>query len=258
MIIKHLLLSSESYTHTNWEFHNVNVRFSRLYYIIDGEAYYKENGQAVRFKKGHLYLTPVNTPFDLYENPDDKLLHTYVHIITLPEVTRFTEIEVIEGTPLADAVELWRKYARSEDYEPVSNIIQFLLSQIPGRFLSGNTVAERIKQYLDTLEGNELNTSAMSHALGYTREHITRSFYAMYKTTPNRYFNARRMNMAVEKLYRGETIQSVAEQLNYATAASFSKAFKKHFGSSPIRYVNALKRNEPAVDIPSVDRIIKN
>ena len=257
MIIKHLLLSSESYTHTNWEFHNVNVRFSRLYYIIDGEAYYKENGQAVRFKKGHLYLTPVNTPFDLYENPGDKLLHTYVHIKTLPEVTKFTEIEVVEGTPLADAVELWRKYARSEDYELISNIIQFLLSQISGRYIAGNTVAERIKQYLDNLEGTELNTAAMSHALGYTREHITRSFYSMYKTTPNRYFNARLMNMAVEKLFRGETIQSVAEQLNYATSAAFSKAFKKHFGSSPIQYVNALKRNEPAVLMPSKDKILK-
>ena len=257
MIIKHLLLASESYTHTNWEFHNVNVRFSRLYYIIDGEAYYKENGQAVRFKKGHLYLTPVNTPFDLYENADDKLLHTYVHIITVPEVTGFTEIEVIEGTPLADAVALWRKYARSEDYELITNIIQFLLSQISASFVSENTVVEKIKQYIDSIEGNELNTAAMSHALGYTREHITRSFYSMYKTTPKRYFNARLMSIAVEKLYRGETIQSVAEQLNYATAASFSKAFKKHFGSSPIRYVNALKKNEPAVYIPTADKNIR-
>ena len=98
----------------------------------------------------------------------------------------------------------------------------------------------------------------LTHPLGYSREHIIRAFSSMYKVTPTRYFNARRMNMAVEKLYRGETVQSVAEQLNYATAASFSKAFKKHFGSSPIQYVNALKRNEPAVDIPSADRIIKN
>ena len=258
MIIKHLLLASESYTHKGWKFQGVNVRFSRLYYVIDGEAYYKENGQAVRFKKGHLYLTPVNTPFDLYENADDKLLHTYVHIITVPEVTKFTEIEVKEGSPLADAVALWRKYARSEDYELISNIIQFLLSQISGSFQSSNTVAERIKQYLDGVEGNELNTADMSHALGYTREHITRSFYSMYKTTPKRYFNARLMSIAAEKLYRGETIQSVAEQMNYSTAAAFSKAFKKHFGSSPVRYVNALKRNEPAVYIPSADKVIKS
>lgn len=258
MTVNNLLLASESYTHTNWEFHNVNVRFSRLYYIIDGEAYYKENGQSVRFKKGHLYLTPVNTPFDLYENPGDKLLHTYVHIITLPEVTHFTEIKVEENTPLADAVALWRKYARCEDYELISNIIQFLLSQISDKLTSGNTVAERIKQYLDSLEDNELNTNAMCHSLGYTREHITRSFYSMYKTTPKRYFNASLMNVAIEKLYRGETIQSVAEQLNYATAASFSKAFKKHFGSSPVKYINALKKNEPAVYVPSADKIIKS
>ena len=258
MNINNLLLASESYTHTNWEFHNVNVRFSRLYYIIDGEAYYKENGQAVRFKKGHLYLTPVNTPFDLYENPDDKLLHTYVHIITLPEVTHFTEIRVDEGTPLADAVALWRKYARSEDYELITNIIQFLLSRISSDLLSGNTVAEKIKQYIDSLDSNTLSTKAMCHALGYTREHITRAFYSMYKTTPKRYFSARLMNLAVEKLYNGETIQSVAESMNYATSASFSKAFKKHFGSSPMQYVNALKRNEPAVDIPSADKIFKD
>ena len=254
MIIKHLLLASESYTHTNWEFKSVNVRFSRLYYIIDGEAYYRENGQAIRFKKNHLYLTPVNTPFDLYENSNDKLLHTYAHITTMPEVSHLTEIEVIDGTPLSDAVALWRKYARSEDYELISSIIQFLLSQISVISFSGNTAAERIKQYLDSLEGSDFNTKAMSHALGYTREHITRSFYSMYKTTPKRYLGARLMNMAVEKLYNGETIQSVAEQLNYATAASFSKAFKKHFGSSPIQYVNALKRNDPAVDVPSVDK----
>lgn len=258
MIIKHLLLASESYTHTNWEFRNVNVRFSRLYYIIDGEAYYREKEHAVRFKKGHLYLTPVNTPFDLYENPNDKLLHTYVHIITLPEITHFTEIKVEENTPLSDAVSLWRKYARSENYELISNIIAFLLSQISGNFLSESTVAERIKQYLDSLEGNELNTKAMSHELGYSREHITRAFSAMYKITPTRYFNARRMNAAVEKLCRGETAQSVAEQLNYSTAAAFSKAFKNHFGSSPVTYVNALKRNEPAVTLPSVDDTTKN
>ena len=57
--------------------------------------------------------------------------------------------------------------------------------------------------------------------------------------------------------YNGETIQSVAEQLNYATSAAFSKAFKKHFGSSPIKYVKALKRNEPAVLLPSTDKTSK-
>ena len=104
MIIQNLLWFNESYTHDNWVYKDVCVGFSRLYYILDGEGYYEENGKAIRFKKNHLYLTPVKKPFALYENPKDKLLHTYSHIITVPPVTALTEIEVTEGTPLADAV----------------------------------------------------------------------------------------------------------------------------------------------------------
>ena len=100
MIIKNVLQSSESYTHDNWIYKDVNVGFSRLYYIIDGEAYYEENGKKYRLKKGYVYLTPVKKCFTLYDNPKDKLFHTYSHIVTYPQVNEFTEIEVKKNTPL--------------------------------------------------------------------------------------------------------------------------------------------------------------
>lgn len=253
MIIKHLLLASESYTHQNWIYRNVNVGFSRLYYIIDGEAYYEENGQAVRFKKNHLYLTPVKKSFNLYENPDDKLLHTYVHITTLPAVAHFTEIEVVEGTPLANAVELWRKYARSEDYKLIADIIQFLLSQISEPYSSSNTVANQIKHYLDNMEVGSFDMSAMSRKFEYSREHITRVFHAVYHTTPRQYFNARKMNIALERLCEGGKVKEVADQLNFASPYSFSKAFKKHFGSSPRQYLNELKGDETTGEVFAKD-----
>lgn len=246
MIIKHLLLASESYTHENWIYRNVNVGFSRLYYIIDGEAYYEENGKAVRFKKGYLYLTPVRHSFTIYENPDDKLMHTYSHITTLSEVTRFTEIEVVEGTPLADAVALWRKYIHSGNTELISSTIQFLLSQLPEQYSDTNTVAERIKQYLDSVETSTLNMSAMSRDFGYSREHITRVFHAIYRATPKQYFNSRRMNRALERLYAGEKVKAVAERFDFASPYSFSQAFKKHFGASPKQYLAMLKSEEAA------------
>ena len=76
MIIQSLLLSNESYTHENWLYRDVSVGFSRLYYIIDGTAYYEENGVTHQLQPGYLYLTPVKKPFTLYEDPDHKLLHT--------------------------------------------------------------------------------------------------------------------------------------------------------------------------------------
>ena len=94
MIVQNILLANKSYTYQNWFHKDICVGFSRLYYIIDGEAYYEEDGRRIRLKNGHLYLTPVKSPFTLSENPSDKLLHTYVHITTLPEVKELIEIPV--------------------------------------------------------------------------------------------------------------------------------------------------------------------
>ena len=211
MIIKNLLLASKDYTHDNWVYRDVNVGFSRLYYIIDGEAYYEEDGRAVRFKKNYLYLTPVKHCFTIYDNPEDKLLHTFCHIVTLPAVTRFTEIEVIPGTPLADAVTLWRKYVKSDNRELISSTIQFLLSQISEQYSQKSTTAEQIKQYLDSLGTPSLDMTTASRELGYSREHITRVFHSVYRITPKQYFNSRRMSIALERLCDGEKVGTVAE-----------------------------------------------
>lgn len=243
MMIQNLLHASESYTHNNWVYRDVCVGFSRLYYIIDGEAYYEEEGKAVRFKKNHLYLTPVRKCFALYENPEDKLLHTYSHIITFPTVDQFTEVEVVEGTPLADAVALWRKYIHSDDTVLLTNIIVFLLSCIDHNLEQENTVAQKAKQYIDSLEEFSLDMTRLSHAVGYSREHVTRSFLSAYHTTPKKYFNCRRMDAALEKLSAGMLVKMVADDLGYASAYSFSKAFKKHFGLSPEQYTLMAKES---------------
>ena len=237
MMIQNLLLASESYTHDDWVYRDVCVGFSRLYYVIDGEAYYEEEGKVVRFKKNHLYLTPVRRNFTLYENAEDKLLHTYAHITTVPTIDRFTEIEVVEGTPLADAVSLWRKYIHSNDTALLSNILAFVLSCVDCSWEEEDSVAQKAKRYIDSLEEFSLDMAHLSRAVGYSREHITRSFLSAYHITPKKYFNCRRMDAALEKLRGGMLVKAVADDLGYASAYSFSKAFKKHFGQSPEQYM---------------------
>ena len=239
MIIKTLLYTSESYTHNDWVYKDVFVGFSRLYYIIDGEAYYEEDGKRVSFKKNHIYLTPVKKCFSLYENPKNKLFHTYAHITTLPAVTYFTEIEVFDGTPLADGVALWRKYIHSGNRELLMNIIQFVLSCIA---TEGNVsqLARQTKDYIDSFESTSLNMTELSNKLGYSREYITRTFTEAYKITPKHYLTIQVMNIALERLLSGANINEVADMLNYSSPYAFSKAFKKYFGISPKNYLLTL------------------
>ena len=240
MIIKNVLQSAEAYTHDNWVYKDVYVGFSRLYYIIDGEAYYEENGKKNQLKKGHVYLTPVKKYFTLYENPANKLLHTYSHIVTYPQVAEFTEIEVLANSPLEDAVKLWRKYINSTDFELQSSVIQLVLSCIDRQNIDAAGIALRAKSYVDSNGIVDLDMSKLSRALGYSREHITRAFSATYHITPKQYFNTRRMNLALSELVNGKRIYEVAEMLGFSSQYSFSKAFKKHFGLSPEKYLPTL------------------
>ena len=241
MIVQNVLLSDEGYTHQNWVYRNVCVGFSRMYYIIDGEAYYEEMGNRIRLKKGYIYLTPVKKPFDLYENPNNKLLHTYAHVTTVPPVTALTEIPVTEGTPLFDAVALWRKYARHKSPQLIRNVLQFVLACAEQHESEENTAAERTKRYLDSLTDYALDMERLQRDLAYSREHITRSFSAVYHTTPKKYVQLCRMNNALEQLLLGDSVKQVADRVGYASAYSFSKAFKQHFGLSPEKYLQTLK-----------------
>ena len=241
MIIQSLLLSDESYTHDNWLYRDVTVGFSRLYYILEGTAYYEENGKAHQLRPGYLYLTPVKKPFTLYEDAGHKLLHTYAHIVTLPAVDRFTEIEVKPDTPLADAVALWRKYATCKNNELQTNILSFLLSCVETECAQRNIVAKQAKDRIDAHPDFLLTMQQLSEVLGYSREHITRCFLTAYGTTPRQYFHLKRMRAAVEHLIAGKSVTAIAECLQYASPYAFSKAFKQHFGLSPQQYLRTIK-----------------
>ena len=234
MIVKDILLANEAYTHKGWGYENLCVGFSRLYYILDGEAYYREHGkEAIRLRKNHLYLTPVRTGMDFYENPNDKLNHMFLHITTNPPVTELVEVEVKEGTLLFDAVALLRKYIGITDEESKRRIVELVLSCLEIQENDVYGAAKRTKAYLEKVDLRSFDIRALPRAVGYSREYLARCFFAAYRTTPYRYFQLLKMCRAKEWLLSGVRVGEVAERVGYATPYSFSKAFKEKYGISP-------------------------
>ena len=241
MIIQNLLHVSESYTHRNWVYKNVFSGFSRMYYIIDGTAFYEEDGKKIKLKKNHLYFTPVKKMFDLYDDPTDRLLHAYSHITTSPPIAELIETEVRENTPLYDAVTLWRKYIHSGDFELLTAIINLVLSLVDTQISLKSTLAEKTKKRIDGEENYSFDMRRLCNELGYGREHIIKSFSAAYGITPKKYFNAIRMNAGLEHLISGKSVKETAALLNFSSPYAFSKAFKNHFGLCPEKYLPFLE-----------------
>ena len=239
MIVQNVFHANESYTHKNWVYKDISVGFSRLYYVIDGDGYYEENGKTVNLKKGYLYLTPANVKCTLYDNPKNQLLHTYSHVTTIPAINEFLEVAVEERTLRADAVELWRRHIQQGNVEKLVPIVQLIMSSLECEESLSDSLAERTKRFIDAKPDFSLHMGEISHALGYSREHITRSFFSSYGLTPKEYLNHRRMNTAIELISQNRKLYEIAEILGYSSAYSFSKAFKKHFGLSPEKYRQA-------------------
>lgn len=247
MMIQNLYLASESIAPADWCYHGLYSYFSRLYFIIDGDAYYKEMGKKIRLKKNHLYLTPVTREFDLYHDPDHPLLHTYAHVVTAPAVHSLVEIEVREGTPLFDAVSMWRRHILAQNKELQISTAQLVISLMQAHMRTGEppSIAEQIKEYLNGLGTNPFHMKDLALALGYTREHLTRVFLAAFSSTPRQYYNARRMDLAVRKLQDGATIKEVALDLGFSSDHAFSKAFRAHFGLPPQKHLLKLSEELP-------------
>lgn len=247
MMIQNIYLASEATAPAEWCYRDLYSYFSRLYYVIEGDAYYKEEGKTVKLKKNHLYLTPVEREFDIYHDPQSPLLHTYAHVVTVPAVHALVEIEVTDGTPLADAVALWRRHIGEPNKELQISTAQLVVSLIEAatRERKALTPAEQIKEYLNGLGTNPFHMQDLALALGYTREHLTRLFFSAFGCTPRQYFNARRMDLAVKKLQGGASIKAVALDLGFSSDHAFSKAFRSHFGLPPQKFLSSLKEDVP-------------
>ena len=218
-----------------------------MYYIIDGTAFYEEDGKKTELKKNHLYFTPVKRKFDLYDDPSNRLLHTYSHITTSPPISELIEIKVEENTPLYDAVNLWRKYIHSDDFELLTPIINLVLSLVDIQTKLKSSLADKTKKYIDGIEDYCFDTCRLCQELGYSREHIIRDFSATYGITPKKYFNAIRMNAGLEQLLLGQSVKETSVLLNFSSPYAFSKAFKNHFGLSPEKYLPFLKKAQESV-----------
>ena len=100
-----------------------------------------------------------------------------------------------------------------------------------------NSLAERVKAYLDANLYADLSLDRVSEVFGVTKMHIIRVFKKEYGTTPVQYLIERKIGIT-KSLLAGTVmpIREIAALLRYANTQHFSSSFKAAVGMTPGAY----------------------
>ncbi len=99
--------------------------------------------------------------------------------------------------------------------------------------------SEEVLHYINNNIGADLNIKVLADRFGISFFHFHRIMKAALNESPGVYINRIRLDTALKLLrYSESPITDIAENIGFADLSSFSKAFNKEFGLSPLEYRN--------------------
>jgi AraC-like DNA-binding protein len=95
----------------------------------------------------------------------------------------------------------------------------------------------RARTLIELEFASDLNLQRLAAESGFSRHHFTREFRRAFRYTPHQYLTRRRMERAKELLRNQElSVSQVCLAVGYRSMGSFSTAFTRATGASPIIY----------------------
>lgn len=82
--------------------------------------------------------------------------------------------------------------------------------------------------------GKEWRNDDLAHIAGLSLSRFSGMFQGLVGESPAAYLRRWRLTLARQDLQRGDRVDSIARRYGYRSPEGFARAFKKHFGDSPI------------------------
>ena len=219
-------------------------------YVVSGRGYLESHGEVTEVTAGDFYmirkgaeLTYYADAADPYEkiwlNADGALLSRMCDMFRIAETlvshTNMRDLFLEIHDRLSHSTEADLPAVRAEILCILFRILMLATKETyfpePAR---QNSLAERVKGYLDANLYADLSLDQVSEEFGVTKMHIIRVFKKEYGTTPVQYLIERKIGIA-KSLLAGTVmpIREIASLLRYANTQHFSSSFKSAVGMTP-------------------------
>ncbi len=239
MFCSMVLEGNECYIHENWYYLNIKRPFSIVYYVIDGSASFKIDDKLETFQKGHLYIFPSDKTYSLYENPNDRLYHAYMHMFIHPKVNHLIDIDVAQDEFLTKIINMLRDYIKAEGNPPRPNLYTQKIAELLVSYLSDiqrtsqSSIHYEIKKYIDENYVELFHNNTLPKVFGYSPSQLNKIFKDAYNITPKKYCSSLVLNHIIKLLQEGYSSSEISSLLNFSSPANLSRFVKTNYGVTP-------------------------
>jgi len=221
----------------DWHVHEQRPpQYLRIYHMDGGTVTYRDSQESFALRSGFLYVLPAQKGYELVQDPDDPISCMYLHADVFPYVvSRAIKIDSALDPDISATLRLMQSQLAHPAGDSCCAAFGMALLQL---LIRDGHLKQKIDPALVDLESLSTASSVktMSREAGYSCEHFIRTFAGAAGVTPYQYLLSQRMNEAVALMNQGLTLEEIAARVGYASAKSFSGAFKRRFGLSPQAY----------------------
>jgi AraC-like DNA-binding protein len=160
----------------------------------------------------------------------------------IPEFREFGKAEFV-GWSVADALPRWLKTSMLFDMKqtplPASpkELLRLFEQPLPGTSIEAasavSTLSAQAKRLICKTYRESIPISEFARELGVSHAHLTRQFKRDFGFTPISYRHRLRASDATGRLFRGDDILDVGQEVGFNDTSRFYKDFRKITGSSP-------------------------
>lgn len=233
-----------------------------IHYVMEGAGFYDVNQQHFSLQKGMGFILYAGDLVSYYPDKKDpwcnawvsiggselkkwlsetSLLNTYV--FTFPEYSRSKKtihyISEFNASNPSDSVKV-----KLRNYE----LLYQLLYDLNDEFMNLTTnpentdiknLASNVYQYISQNYMNSLTVNDLATKFNMSRTTLYRLTMDYFQASPKELIQENRMRIAAQMLLNtNSTVKTIAKQVGYKDAYTFSKSFKNYFSYSPTAFKN--------------------
>ena len=234
-----------------------------LHFIIKGKGILRINDCQYDIHEHQIFLIPDNTRSFYQADKDDPWEYIWIHIggPKIPQILKAAGLTPDNPvyTPLDHskqiedlAMDILKHYKRQ--YYCVGNLYKICDYMIENSSAKqekekNNTLlyVKNVINYIQLKYSEPIKIDTIDMSLGLNRSYLTRLFKEATGYSLQEYLLTYRMKMAVKFLEDATiNINEIAMRVGYGDTFTFSKAFKRHFGSAPTEYRKTLLKDSIA------------